>query len=106
MIREFTADLLAHIEFNPESDDEDDGEEETDEDGLEDTDVDGFNVRRFLEDLVSRLEDAAVEQFARDNAERGQCIRQFIEVINIIMEHFTIYIHAYRLYTIHISKRR
>ena len=83
MIREFSDDLLEHIEFNPESDDDDDDdddEEDTDDDGLEDTDVDGFNVGRFLQALVSRLEDAAVDQLAGDNAETGQCIRQFIAV--------------------------
>ena len=82
LIEEFTSDLRDHIEFDPEDDDDDDDDEDddSDSDGEEDTDADGFNVGRFLEAILSKFEEAAVEQFAQQSDETGQCIRQVIEV--------------------------
>ena len=75
LVRDLTSELRDHIDFNPRDDSD---EEETAE---EDTDEDGFNVRRFLEGVVSRFEDTAIQQFAQQSAELGQCIRRVVEVI-------------------------
>ena len=74
LINEFISDFRDNLEFDPDDDDEDE-----EEDSEEETDG-GFNIRGFLRNVVSQLEDRAVQQFAQQSAELGQCIRQVVEV--------------------------
>ena len=39
-----------------------------------------FNIQRFLRNMVSRLEDVAVDDLSQQSAELEQCIRQVFEV--------------------------
>ena len=86
LVNNFISDLRDNIEFDPDDDDEeeeDDMEETSDSTGSGEESSDGgrgFNIRRFLRNVVSRFEDAAVEQFSQQSTEVGQCIRQVVEV--------------------------
>ena len=72
LVNEFIANLRDNLEFNP-RDNDDDEENEEEPDG-------GFNIRGFLNNVLSRLEERVVEQFAQQSVELGQCIRQVVEV--------------------------
>ena len=77
---EFISDLRDNLEFNPRDDDDDDeGDEDSDSDNEETTDG-GFNIRGFLRNVTSRLEDRAIERITQ-SAQTAQCIRRVVEVL-------------------------
>ena len=71
-----------NLEFDPRDDDNDDeGDEDSDSDDEETTDG-GFNIRGFLRNVTSRLEDRAIQRITQ-SIQTGQCIRQVVEVISL-----------------------
>ena len=80
-VNEFISDLRDNLEFDP-RDDDDDGMDEEDtsaDDDEESTTGGGFNIRGFLRNITSQLEDRAIQRLTQ-SVQTGQCIRRVVEV--------------------------
>ena len=77
-VSEFISDLRDNLEFDPRDDDMD--EEDTSADDDEESTTDGgFNIRGFLRNITSQLEDRAIQRLTQ-SVQTGQCIRRVVEV--------------------------
>ena len=85
-VSEFVSDLRDNLEFDPRDDDDDDMDEEddSDDDDEESTTGGGFNIRGFLRNITSQLEDRAIQRLTQ-SAQTGQCIRRVVEVANLAL---------------------
>jgi hypothetical protein len=87
-VSEFISDLRDNLEFDPRDDDDDmddmDEEDTSSDDDEESTTGGGFNIRGFLRNITSQLEDTAIRRLTQ-SVQTGQCIRQVVEVHIIII---------------------
>ena len=78
---DFVSGLISNLRDNLEFDPRD-GDEDDDNNDDEETTDGGFNIRGFLRNVTSQLEDRAIQRLTQ-SAEIGQCIRRVVEVISL-----------------------